>query len=318
MNELNFIPLIALSIRASTAIIFATLGEIFTERSGIMNLGIEGIMSVGAVSGFVAAYYSHSVWIGVVFAAIAGGMFAYIHAVLCNTFRVNQTVSGLALAITGVGLANLIGQRAGLNGTSLVGQVGPQFGIVPIPILHQIPVIGPIIFTQDMLVYCMFFLTVLCSYLLYKTTLGLRLRAVGESPRTADSLGINVERLRYIYTVIGGMLMGLGGAHITLFYSPGWSDNMIAGRGWIAVALVIFAMWDPIRAFFGSLLFGGVTAIQYYLQSANSGIPASFLAMLPYISTVIVLTFVTAWEGLRKRVGAPSALGKPYSREDPI
>jgi simple sugar transport system permease protein len=239
MDNLNLIPLIILSIRAGTAIIYATIGEILTERSGIMNLGIEGIMSVGAVIGFAGAFYSHSVWVGVLFAVIAGGLFASIHAVLCNVFRVNQTVAGLALAITGVGLANLIGQRGGVNGTALVGQIGPQFAVVEIPWLSQIPLIGPVIFNQDPLVYLMFILVVACWILLYRTSPGLRLRAIGESPRTADSLGINVIKLRYIYTIIGGMLMGLGGAHISLSYSPGWSDNMIAGRGWIAVALVI-------------------------------------------------------------------------------
>jgi len=318
MNELQFIPLIALSIRAGTAIIFATLGEVFTERSGIMNLGIEGIMSVSAVSGFAAAYYSHSAWIGVIFGVVVGGACGYIYAVFCNAFRSQQTVLGLVFTMFGVGLANLIGQCAGPDGSSLVGKVGPQFSIVPIPTLYEIPIIGPIIFTQDVLVYSMFLLVVLSWYFINRTTPGLHLRAVGESPRTADSLGINVERLRYIYTILGGMFMGLGGVYITLSYSPGWSDNMIAGRGWIAVALVIFATWDPIRAFFGAILFGGVTSMQYYLQSIGFGIPASFLAMLPYIATVIVLTFVTAWEGLRKRVGAPSALGKHYVREDPV
>jgi simple sugar transport system permease protein len=198
----------------------------------------------------------------------------------------------------------------------LVGLTGPRFQNVPIPGLSQIPIIGPTVFDQDVLVYLMYVVVLVSSFYLYKTRPGLHLRAVGESPQTADAMGVSVFGYRYLYTVVGGMLIGLGGAHLSLAYTPGWTENLTGGRGWIAVALVIFAAWDPVRAVLGALLFGGVNAIQFRLQAQGTTIPASLLNMTPYILTVVVLVLTTWLEALNKRVGAPAALGLPYNREE--
>lgn len=295
---------------------YATIGEIITERAGILNLGVEGMMIMGAVTAFAAAFHSDSAWLGVATAMVVGGLLALIHAFLTITLRADQTVSGLALTIFGTGLASFLGQRLGPDGMPLVGQVGPRFHKVALPVLAEIPVIGLALFHQDVLVYVMYLLVPLAWYILYKTRPGLHLRAIGESPHTADAMGVNVIGLRYLYTVLGGMLVGLGGAHLSLAYTPGWTENLTSGRGWIAIALVIFATWDPARAVVGALLFGGVNAIQFRLQAAGATIPAAFLNMLPYALTITVLVIITWWEAFRKRVGAPAALGIPYMREE--
>jgi general nucleoside transport system permease protein len=314
MNELLIASILAVTIRAGTSLVYATVGEIFTERSGVLNLGVEGMMLMGAVSGFAAAYHSQSVWVGVAVAMLVGGLMALIHAVLTVSLRADQVVSGLALTIFGTGLSSFLGQRLGPEGKPLVGLVGPRFERLNIPVLSDIPILGRALFQQDLLVYVMIIAVPLLSFWLYKTRPGLHLRAVGESPQTADAKGINVYGIRYIYTMIGGMLVGLGGAHLSLSYTPGWTENLTGGRGWIAVALVIFAMWDPGRAVLGALIFGGINAIQFRMQAAGTTIPAAFLAMLPYIFTIVVLVLITALESLRKRGGPPAALGLPYVR----
>jgi general nucleoside transport system permease protein len=197
-----------------------------------------------------------------------------------------------------------------------VGLIGPRFVEVPIPGLSSIPVVGDILFNRDQLVYLLYLLVPAVWYFLYKTRPGLHLRAVGENPQATDALGVNVFRTRYIYTVLGGALLGLGGAHLSLAYTPGWSENLTGGRGWIAIALVIFATWNPARAVLGALLFGGVNAIQFRLQAEGTTISANLLNMTPYILTVVVLVAVTYLEAFRKRVGAPAALGLPYNREE--
>jgi simple sugar transport system permease protein len=256
------------------------------------------------------------VWAGVLMAMLVGGLLALIHAFLTITLRADQTVSGLALTIFGAGLASFLGQRVGPGGTPLVGQVGPRFGRIPVPGLVELPLIGDTLFNQDVLVYALYVGVPLAWYFLYKTRPGLHLRATGESPQTADAMGVNVVALRYLYTMVGGMLVGLGGAHLSLAYTPGWTENLTGGRGWIAIALVIFATWDPLRAVVGALLFGGVNAVQFRLQASGTTIPAAFLNMLPYTFTIIVLVLITWWEAFRKRVGAPAALGQPYMREE--
>jgi ABC-type uncharacterized transport system permease subunit len=316
MDIALFVSIFTIAIRAGTSLVFATIGEIVTERSGILNLGVEGMMIMGAVTGFAAAFHTGSVWAGVITAMLVGGLLALIHAFLTITLRADQTVSGLALTIFGSGLASFLGQRLGPGGTPLVGQVGPRFGKMAIPGLTNLPVIGPSVFNQDMLVYAMYIFVPVAWYFLYKTRPGLHLRAIGESPQTADAMGVNVLALRYLYTIAGGMLVGLGGAHLSLAYTPGWTENLTGGRGWIAIALVIFACWDPARAVVGALLFGGVNAVQFRLQAAGTTIPAAFLNMLPYAFTIIVLVVITWWEAFSKRVGAPAALGLPYMREE--
>ena len=311
-----FASILTITVRAGTSLMYATIGEIITERAGILNLGVEGMMIMGAVTAFAAAFHSDSAWLGVATAMVVGGLLALIHAFLTITLRADQTVSGLALTIFGTGLASFLGQRLGPDGMPLVGQVGPRFHKVALPVLAEIPVVGPALFHQDVLVYVMYLLVPLAWYILYKTRPGLHLRAIGESPHTADAMGVNVIGLRYLYTVLGGMLVGLGGAHLSLSYTPGWTENLTSGRGWIAIALVIFATWDPARAVVGALLFGGVNAIQFRLQAAGATIPAAFLNMLPYALTITVLVIITWWEAFRKRVGAPAALGIPYMREE--
>jgi simple sugar transport system permease protein len=247
---------------------------------------------------------------------LVGALLASIHAFLTISLRTEQVVTGLALTIFGIGLASFLGQNLGPGGRPLVGEVGPKFSKVSLPGLSQIPYLGSALFHQDLLVYLMYLLVPASTYLIYKTRPGLHLRAVGENPATADAMGISVPRSRYIYTILGGMLIGLGGAHLSLAYTPGWTENLTGGRGWIAIALVIFSTWDPRRALVGALLFGGVNAIQFRLQAAGTTIPAAFLSMLPYLLTIAVLVLMTWWEGLRKRVGAPAALGVPYVREE--
>lgn len=304
------------TIRAGTSLLYATLGEIMTERSGILNLGVEGIMIVGAVAGFAGAFHTKQAWVGVGVAMAAGAVLALIHAFLTVTLRADQVVSGLALTIFGVGLANYLGQRLGPGGTPLVGRVGPKFSTVTFPWLSNIPVLGQSVFNQDVLTYATYFLVPLLWYFLYRTRPGLHLRAVGENPRTADAMGVSVTGTRYLYTVAGGMLIALGGAHLSLAYTPGWTEGLTAGRGWIAVALVIFATWDPVRAVLGAVLFGGINAVQFRMQAAGTTIPAAFLNMMPYAFTIVVLVAITWWESISKRVGAPSSLGLPYSREE--
>ncbi len=316
MDLALLISILAVTIQAGTSLVFATVGEILTERSGILNLGLEGIMIMGAVSAFAGAYHTGSLAAGVLIALLIGALLATIHALLTISFRTDQVVTGLALTLFGTGLASFLGQRLGPGGKPLVGEVGPKFTKVAIPLLSQIPYVGEPLFKQDPLVYVMYLLVPAVTYYIYKTRPGLHLRAVGENPATADAMGVHVARIRYLHTLVGGMLIGLGGAHLSLAYTPGWTENLTGGRGWIAIALVIFATWDPRRAVLGAILFGGVNAIQFRLQAAGTTIPAAFLGMMPYLFTVVVLVIITWWETFRRRVGAPAALGQPYVREE--
>lgn len=308
---------LAITLRAGTSLVSATVGEIYTERSGILNLGLEGMMLMGALSAFVTAYYTGSTWLAVLVAILVGGAMAAIHAFLTVTMRANQVVSGLSLTLFGSGLASFLGQRLGPleNNGYLVGLVGPKFSAITIPVLSDLPVLGAL-FKQDILTYIIYLFVPLAWFYLYKTRNGLNLRAVGEDPQTADAMGIDVFKTRYLYTILGGMLVGLGGAHLSLAYTPGWAENITGGRGWIVVALVIFAMWNPARAILGAILFGGINAVQFRLQAGGTNIPAAFLNMMPYLVTILVLVAITWWEALSKRIGAPAALSKSYMREE--
>ncbi len=310
--------LLAVTLGAGTSLLYATLGEIYTERAGILNLGVEGMMMMGALSAFTVSFYTGSLILAIVVAMLIGGAMALIHAFLCITMRANQVVSGLSITLFGTGLASYLGQRLGpaSNGKNLVGMTASSFTDYSIPFLEDIPILSAF-FNQDILTYALFLIVPIAWIYMYKTRSGLTLRAVGEDPRTAAAMGISVSKVRYIYTVIGGMLVGLGGAHLTLGYTPGWSENVTGGRGWIVIALVIFAGWNPGRAIFGAVLFGGINAIQFRLQAAGTVIPASFLNMAPYIVTVIVLTVMTLL-GRKKRgkFSPPAALGTSFSIED--
>ncbi|MCB9127976.1 MAG: ABC transporter permease [Ardenticatenales bacterium] len=308
--------ILAVTLRAGTSLLYATIGEIFAERAGILNLGVEGMMLMGAVSGFAVAFHSGSAWLGLVVAILVGTLMAAIHAFLTITLRADQVVSGLALTIFGIGASSFLGERLGPGGTPLVGLQGPRFTPLPIPVLSDLPLVGRPLFSQDLLTYALYLIVPLCSWYIYRTRAGLNLRAVGEAPRTADAMGLGVARIRYGYTLLGGAFAGLGGAALSLAYTPGWTENLTGGRGWIAVALVIFALWDPARAVLGALLFGGINAIQFRMQAEGTTIPASFLNMLPYIMTVLVMIAITLYERVARGVGAPAALGLPYHREE--
>ncbi len=306
METAFIITILATAIQAGAPVIYAAVGEIFAERSGILNLGVEGMMLVGAVSGFIVAVNTGNPWAGVIAAMLAGGLLSLIHAFLTITLHADQVVSGLALTIFGAGLSSFLGQN-------YVGVQGPQFNPIHIPVLSDLPILGPILFDYDILVYLSVLLIPLSAYFIHHTRPGLHLRAVGEGPATADVMGINVARTRYIYTFVGGVLAGLGGATLSLAYTPGWTEGLSGGRGWIAIALVIFAFWEPWRAMVGAYLFGGVQALQFNLQTIGITIPTYFLNMLPYLFTILVLVFATG-ERMKRHLGAPAALGIPYIR----
>lgn len=315
MDFLNSV--LTITIRAGTSLTFATIGEILTERSGILNLGVEGTMLMGALSAFVTVFYTHSLVLGFLVAIGIGGLLALLHAFLTTTMRANQVVSGLSITLFGTGFSSFLGQRLGpaTNNFRLVGLRAERIAPLTPGWAENIPILGAFL-NQDILTYIVYLLIPVAWFFLYKTRQGLWLRAVGENPQTADAMGINVIKTRYLYTIIGGMLIALGGAHLSLSYTPGWSENITGGRGWIVIALVIFSMWNPARAVWGALLFGGINAVQFRLQASGTSIPASFLNMLPYIGTIAVLVLMTWWEALSKKVGAPAALGTSYMRED--
>jgi simple sugar transport system permease protein len=309
--------ILAIALRAGTSLVWATLGEIFAERSGVLNLGLEGIMLTGAVSSFAVAYHTGSIPLAIATALCVGVAMAAIHAFLSITMRANQVVSGLSLTLFGTGLASFLGQRIGpaSNNLRLVGLQGPRIVPFEIPWLSDLPVVGAF-FRQDPLTWAMYLAIPLCWFWLWRTKKGLWLRAVGEDPRAADAMGIDVIRTRWAYTLLGGALVALGGAHLSLSYTPGWSENITGGRGWIVIALVIFSGWNPSRAILGALLFGGINAIQFRLQASGADVPAAFLNMLPYLATIVVLAAMTAGGTLSRRFGAPAALSTPYVRED--
>ena len=298
-----------ITITSSMAVLYATIGEIFAERSGVLNLGVEGMMLMGALTAFATVHSTHLLWAGVLAAMLVAGIFALIHGFFSITLRVNQVVSGLALTLFGIGLSNFLGRP-------LIGKVSLQFEPLRIFPLDEIPGFGDVFFNHVALVYPAYVLVPVAYCFLYRTRYGLQLRSVGENPSAADTVGIPVSGLRYLYTFVGGVLAGLGGAYLSLGYTPGWKEQMTGGQGWIAIALVIFAMWDPLRAMAGALLFGFINAFQFYCQAAGlTLIPSYALRMLPYLFTIGVLVVITLWEAARKRVGAPASLGIPFERE---
>ncbi len=313
MADINLVTVLATTIAAGTPVLYATLGEILTERSGVLNLGLEGMMLVGGLAGFAATSATGNLVIGVGAALLAGAALALLHAFFTVTIGVNQVVSGLALTLAGTGLSSFLGRP-------LIGQPAKDaFRPIQLPLLGDIPIIGPVLFRQDGLIYLSFLIVPALFFFIYRTRPGLNLRAVGESPATADAQGISVAGTRYLYTIIGGALVGLGGAYVSLAYSPSWQENITAGRGWIAVGLVIFALWRPERALLGAYLFGGMEAFQFSLQVAGVPISSYFLRMAPYLLTIVALVF-SQWRVKVKtgRAGgaAPAALGLLYLRRE--
>jgi ABC-type uncharacterized transport system permease subunit len=294
------------TIIAGTPLIITALGELVTEKSGVLNLGAEGIMSVGAIAAFAVAHDSGSTWAGVAAGFVAGAAMSFIFGILTLTLMANQVASGLALSIFGVGLSAFIG-KAYESATMLA--VPP----VRIPLLADIPIIGPALFDQQSLVYLSWLLFAGVAWFLYKSRAGLVLRAVGESPVSAHSIGYPVIRIRYLATIFGGAMAGVGGAFLSVFYTPLWVEGMVAGRGWIALALVVFATWRPVRVLVGAYLFGGVMITQLFLQGSGAqiDIPSQFLSSLPYWATIIVLVVISR-NAQTIRLNSPVSLGQPY------
>ncbi|SDZ95824.1 nucleoside ABC transporter membrane protein [Desulfuromusa kysingii] len=296
------------TVRAGTPILFATLGAIINERAGIINLGIEGLMLIGALAGFSGTYLSGSLLVGVLAAFCATFAAGSIHAFITVQLRGNQIVSGLALTMFGIGITALFGKE-------MVGQTIVGFKRLAIPGFSQIPIIGRAFFNQDLLIYFSFLLVFLIWFFFYRTRWGLGVRSVGENPAAADTCGFSVSKYRFLAVSTGSGLVGIGGAYLSLASTPMWIENMSAGRGWIAVALVIFAGWSSPKAMLGAYLFGGITAMQLRFQAMGTTVSAHILQMLPYFFTILVLVIST----LRLQKGAsqqPEGLGLPYDRED--
>jgi simple sugar transport system permease protein len=307
IEELAFIGQIA--VKSSIAVLLATLGEIIAERSGVLNLGVEGMMLTGALAGAAVGVATGHPVAAVASAALAGGLLALVHGFFSISLRVNQVLSGLALTILGLGLTSFLGRP--LIGT----RPGVRLAAVPIPGLAEIPLIGDVFFRQSVLAYLAYILVPLCWVLLHRTKVGLKIRAVGEDAAAVDAAGINVFRLRYLCTFAGGLGAGLAGAYLSLAYTPGWKESMTGGQGWVAIAMVIFAGWNPLKAVIGAFLFGGLTALQFYFQAIGvEVIPAYILRMLPYVLTIAVMVLVNAG-GRRRRGASPAALGVAFNRE---
>ena len=293
------IPLFAATVQSGTPILYATLGEMMTEKGGVLNLGVEGMMSISALAAFWVSLVTGSPWLGFLAGGVSGMFFAALHGFVCISCLGNHVVSGLALTILGIGSTHFLG-------VPYVGLSAPGFNAFDFPLLSQIPAIGEIFFKHDMLVYLSFLIPFLFWFFFKRTSLGLHVTATGEMPTAAAAAGLNPVVLRYFAVITGGFLIGLGGAYLSLAYTHLWTNGLSGGRGWIAVALVIFAFWRPGRAVAGAYLFGGVMAFQLRLQALGTNLPSSLLLMLPYVLTILVLIF-SAWRG--RRIDAPAALG---------
>jgi ABC-type uncharacterized transport system permease subunit len=317
---MNWIIILHAGIGAGTVLLFATVGEVLAERAGILNLGLEGMMLIGAMTAYSIAVNQGSPWLGLALGMVVAGLLSLIHGFVCIHLQADQVVSGLSLTFLGTGISLVFGE-----GLSKAGAISllPRFDI---PALSVIPVLGDILFTnQSIMVYVGYLLVPAAWYYINRTRPGMNLRAVGEYPAAADSMGINVYGVRYFYTFVGGMLAGLAGATISLAISPGWFSNMTtSGQGWIAIGLTIFAQWDPLRAAAGSYAFGALRRLILDLQGPTrllfwdnpfyyNPYWGFFLRMIPYAFTIVVL-IIGSREAMRKRLGAPAALGLPYIR----
>lgn len=300
------------AIIAGTPLLFATLGEIFSEKAGHLNLGVEGMMYMGAIVGFIVGLNTHNPLLAMLGAVFSGGLGAFLYAFLTVSLRVNQTVCGLTLTIFGEGFASFLGQR--VMGSIVPGDIKSFFAAKEIPGLSSIPYIGEIFFKQDIFVYFGYLTIIAATYYLFRTKKGLNLRAVGESAAAADASGINVTLYKYVHILLGGALCGLGGAYMSLVTVPVWQEHIIAGRGWIAVALVIFASWNPIKAMIGAFLFGGLSILGFRLQSMGIQISQYLIDMLPYAATIIIVIISTRKN--KKEDLPPADLGNPYFREE--
>jgi simple sugar transport system permease protein len=312
MNELLDIVfisgLIGATMRMATPIIFATLGEILSERAGVLNLGIEGIMLMGAMTGFLVTFTSGSIWLGVLAGAGVGMLLGLLMAFLAVYLGLSQHVSGLGITLFATGLAMFIYRLH--FGAPTVPPIIEPFKQITIPLLSKIPVIGPGLFTQYSLTYIAWLLIPALSILLYKTKIGLKIRTVGENPVVADTVGVNVLLTRTLCLVAGGALMGIGGAFLTLAHQNMFLIDVIGGRGWVAIAMVIFGNWDPLKGAFGALIFGFLDALQLRLQGLGIAVSFHIFLMIPYLLTIVALISVS------RKASIPASLLKPYRREE--
>jgi general nucleoside transport system permease protein len=295
---------LATIVTASTPLLLAALGELVTERSGVLNLGVEGMMVMGAVAGFAVALTTGSPYLGIVASALAGAALSVPFGVLTLNLVANQVATGLALTLLGLGLSGLVGEH-------FVGQPGVRLAKLHLPVLSDIPFVGPILFGQDILVYLSFVLAAVVWHVVFRTRLGLILRAVGDNHASAHALGYSVLGVRWGAVLFGGALAGLGGGYLSLAYTPQWIENMTAGRGWIALALVVFSSWLPGRLVAGAYLFGAVTILGFYVQGMGFGIPAQLLSSLPYLVTIAALVIISKRRGAA-RADTPACLGQSF------
>ena len=298
------IPALLTIVTAATPLVFAAVGEVVVEKAGVLNLGVEGMMIIGAIAAFGTAISTGNEVLAILAGAGAGVLLAVIFGVLTVYLQSNQVATGLALTIFGLGLSALIGH-------SYVGKTFGGLAKLNIPWLSEIPVIGPVLFGHDALVYFSVVSVGIVAWVLTRTRIGLLIRAVGENHDAAHSIGYSVTMVRMGAIMFGGAMAGIGGAYLSVAYTPLWVENMTAGRGWIALALVVFASWKPWRAFFGAYLFGGITIIQLYAQGMGVEVSAQFLSMLPYIATIVVLVVISR-DSARARLNAPACLAKNF------
>ncbi len=299
-----FISIFVGIIVAATPLIFAAIGEVVAEKSGVLNLGVEGMMIVGALAGFGVTLETGSFFLGVLASIIGGALMALLFALMTQTLMANQVATGLALTLFGLGLSALLGQRYS-------GESVPDFPKVDIPVLSELPLIGRMLFQFDLLVYLSIALVIATTWFFAKTRTGLAVRAIGENHDAAHSIGYAVTTYRYMCLMFGGACAGVGGAYLSLVQTPLWVENMTAGRGWIALALVVFGAWQPMRAMIGAYLFGGITILQLHSQGFGIAIDSQILSMLPYLATIVVLVALSRNKNQGK-LKAPANLGQPF------
>ncbi|MGB3875650.1 MAG: ABC transporter permease [Shinella zoogloeoides] len=291
-------------ITAATPLVLASIGELVTERTGVLNLGVEGMMVMGAAIAFAATQVTGSPYIGILAGIAGGALFSLLFGFLTLTLVANQVATGLALTILGLGVSGQIGEP-------YVGMSGAKLEPIAIPLLADIPFIGPLLFRQDIIFYLSIAIVIGVNWFLFKSRAGLKVRAIGDNHASAHALGIHVIRTRYLAVMFGGACAGLAGAQLSLVYTPQWVENMSAGRGWIALALVVFASWRPWRVLLGGYLFGAVSISQLHAQAFGIGIPSQFLSALPYAATVIVLILISHNRRMTL-INTPASLGKPF------
>lgn len=289
---------------AATPLLIASMGELVVERSGVLNLGVEGMMIMGAVTGFAVAAATGNPWLGALAAIIVGAVFSLLFAFLALSVATNQVATGLSLTLLGLGLSGMVGE-------SFVGVAGVKLPSLYIPGLSDLPLVGRLLFGQDPLFYVSLALVAAIMWFLFRTRAGLTLRSIGDNHDSAHALGISVIKVRYLAVMFGGACAGLAGAHLSLVYTPQWVENMTAGRGWIALALVVFGSWRPLRVLAGAYLFGAVTIGQLHAQAIGLAIPSQLLSALPYLATIVVLVLISRNRRMTM-INTPACLGRPF------